>query len=79
MIVERGGCKIEVQIRSRIQHYWSESIERISIIYRYQLKSLEGDKVIINYFKTVSDIFHDIEMGIKPHYIRINEIDMQRA
>lgn len=78
MIVERNNYKIEVQLRSRIQHYWAESIERASVIYGYQLKEMEGDKTVINYFKAVSDVFFEIELGNKPHYEIINNIDNLR-
>ncbi|WP_376766870.1 RelA/SpoT domain-containing protein [Rhizobium laguerreae] len=35
LILERDGKALELQIRSRIQHYWAESIERTSVIYGY--------------------------------------------
>lgn len=63
LILERSGKNIEIQIRSKIQHYWAESIERTSIIYQHSLKEQEGDESIIYYFKFLSDIFFDIEGG----------------
>lgn len=79
MVVERNGYKIEVQLRSRIQHYWAESIERTSVIYGYQLKSIEGDKFVLNYFKAVSDMFYDVELGANPHFSQRNAIDQMRS
>ncbi|WP_216360162.1 RelA/SpoT domain-containing protein [Sphingobium yanoikuyae] len=38
LLLDRGGFSLELQIRSRIQHYWSESIERTSVIYGKHLK-----------------------------------------
>ena len=63
VLLKRGGVHLELQIRSRIQHYWSESIERTSVIYGYHLKESEGDKQVIGYFKNLSDVFYDIEAG----------------
>jgi ppGpp synthetase/RelA/SpoT-type nucleotidyltranferase len=66
VILERDGAKMELQIRSKIQHYWAETIERTSIVYGHHLKELEGDEIIIHYFKILSDLFYEIEAGRKP-------------
>ncbi len=66
VILEREGYKMELQIRSKIQHYWAETIERTSIVYGHHLKELEGDPVVIQYFKLLSDLFYEIEAGRKP-------------
>jgi len=63
VILKRSGLFLELQIRSRIQHYWAESIERTSVIYGYYLKESEGNPRVIQYFKTLSDIFCEIEAG----------------
>ncbi|GAA0290025.1 RelA/SpoT domain-containing protein [Rhodovulum strictum] len=62
-ILDIDGYKIELQLRSRIQHYWSESIERTFVIYGYRLKEKEGDPEVIQYFKTFSDVLFSIENG----------------
>lgn len=64
--MERDDRTLELQLRSRIQHYWSESIERTSVIYGYHLKEQEGDPDVIAYFKALSDIFYEIESGRSP-------------
>lgn len=66
VILERDGYKMELQIRSKIQHYWAEMIERTSIVYGHHLKELEGDADVILYFKKLSDLFNEIEAGRKP-------------
>lgn len=63
VILKRSGVFLELQIRSRIQHYWAESIERTSVIYGYHLKESEGSPQVIQYFKTLSDVFFEIEAG----------------
>lgn len=75
LILERNGYKVELQIRSHIQHYWCESVERTSVIYGRHLKENEGDPVVIKYFKMLSDAFHDIEKGMKPSVNSVIEID----
>jgi ppGpp synthetase/RelA/SpoT-type nucleotidyltranferase len=66
LILEREGYKMELQIRSKIQHYWAETIERSSIIYGHHLKELEGHSDVIQYFKKLSDLFYEIEAGRNP-------------
>lgn len=61
IILNVSGFKIELQLRSKIQHYWSESIERTSVIYGHRLKEKEGAPEVIDYFKTFSNALHIIE------------------
>lgn len=78
VILKRSDCFLELQIRSRIQHYWAESIERTSVIYGHHLKEKEGDPLVIQYFKTLSDAFYEIEAGRKPSTPQKLEIDELR-
>lgn len=74
LILGRKGYKLELQIRSRIQHYWAESIERTSVIYGFYLKELEGDPIVLGYFKSLSDLFYEIEANQPPSTPRKIEI-----
>ena len=65
IILSVSDYKIELQIRSRIQHYWSESIERTSVIYGYRIKEKEGDQRVIEYFKFFSNALNEIEIHNK--------------
>ncbi|RUM45796.1 MAG: (p)ppGpp synthetase [Hydrogenimonas sp.] len=67
IILEKNGLKIELQIRSSAQHYWSESIERTSVIYGYRLKENIGNKKVLEYFKLLSNVFYEIESGREPN------------
>lgn len=78
VILKRSNYFLELQIRSRIQHYWAESIERTSVIYGHHLKEKEGDPMIIQYFKSLSDAFYEIESGRKPSTAQRIEIDKLR-
>lgn len=62
-IVSCDGVKLEIQIRSRAQHCWAESIERTSVFYGKRLKEGEGSKVVHLYFKNLSNAFALIEKG----------------
>ena len=75
IILEKDGFKIELQLRSRIQHYWAELIERTSVVYGHFLKELDGDRKVIEYFKKLSDIFYEIESGRKPSSQQKIELD----
>jgi len=70
--------KIELQIRSRAQHYWSESIERTSVIYGHHLKENVGDERILQYFKLLSHIFYEIECRREPAPQEKMKLDEQR-
>ncbi|MGF6256849.1 RelA/SpoT domain-containing protein [Ensifer sp. LBL] len=76
IILEISGCRTELQLRSRIQHYWSESIERTSVIYGKRLKEKEGRAEIIEYFKSFSNALHSIETN--QHIDSFEEIQLQQ-
>lgn len=78
LIIENKEKVIELQIRSMIQHYWAESIERTSVIYGSHLKEQEGDPVVIKYFKNLSDIFYELEAGRQPSGHAQVELDTLR-
>lgn len=78
VMMERNGFNLELQIRSRIQHYWSESIERTSVIYGHHLKEKEGAQEVIDYFKHLSDVFYEIEAGREPSTQQKLQIDTLR-
>ncbi len=79
VILKRSGVFLELQIRSRIQHYWAESIERTSVIYGYHLKESEGSSDVIQYFKTLSDVFFEIEAGREPSVAQRLRVDSLRS
>ncbi|WP_317673476.1 RelA/SpoT domain-containing protein [Thioclava sp. A2] len=75
-ILKHEGRMMELQIRSRLQHYWSESIERTSVIYGKRLKEQEGDAEVLHYFKLFSDALHFIEQDRR--ITSEKEIELQR-
>ena len=66
IIINTDKRCVELQIRSKFQHYWAEGVERTSVIYGYDLKSEEGDTDVFNYFKELSNIFYQIDKGNEP-------------
>ena len=78
LIISLGERNLELQIRSRVQHYWAESIERTSVIYGYHLKEGEGDQSVILYFKKLSDIFYEIEANREPSPAQKIDLDQLR-
>ncbi len=66
MILSVSGVKVELQLRSRAQHYWAEAIERTSVIYGHHLKENAGDQRVIDYFKSLSYVFFEFECRREP-------------
>lgn len=79
MMIEADKRVLELQIRSRIQHYWAESIERTSVIYGRHLKEQDGDPEVISYFKELSDVFYEIESGRTPSVQSKISLDKRRV
>ncbi len=77
-VLKANGIKIELQLRSRAQHYWAECIERTSVVYGHLLKEKEGDQRVINYFKLLSNVFYEIESKREPSPQIKMELDERR-
>ena len=78
LIFTRDSVSLELQVRSQVQHYWAESIERTSVVYGHHLKEKEGDPRVVGYFKALSDVFYEIESGRQPAPQSKIEIDRLR-
>jgi hypothetical protein len=68
-----------LQLRSQIQHNWAERIERTSVIYGHYLKELDGQQIVLDYFKLLSNVFHEIECGRKPSNEMIEYLEKKRS
>jgi ppGpp synthetase/RelA/SpoT-type nucleotidyltranferase len=55
------GLLIEIQIRTKLQHYWATAIETVDHFTRQALKSNEGEKEWLEFFRLVSSAFANIE------------------
>ncbi|MGC1468491.1 MAG: RelA/SpoT domain-containing protein [Sphingorhabdus sp.] len=64
-IIKHDGLFFEIQLRSRAQHHWAESVERTSVFYGKRLKEGEGSPLILQYFKNLSRVFSEIEHGFQ--------------
>lgn len=78
MILDREGLKIELQLRSRAQHHWAESIERTSVIYGQHLKENEGHPAVLEYFKCLSHVFYELECSREPSPQEKMDLDDRR-
>jgi ppGpp synthetase/RelA/SpoT-type nucleotidyltranferase len=58
---EYNGLLIEIQIRSKLQHLWATAIETVDLFTRQAIKSNEGQKEWMDFFKLVSSAFAKME------------------
>ena len=52
-----NGLCLELQIRTKIQHLWATAVETVGTFLNQALKSSEGEKEWLEYFKAVSAAF----------------------
>lgn len=55
------GLRIEIQIRTRLQHTWATAVETMGTMLGQALKSRQGDKKWIDFFAIISSAFALIE------------------
>ncbi|MCC6760342.1 MAG: RelA/SpoT domain-containing protein [Chitinophagaceae bacterium] len=58
---ESDGLKIEVQLRTKLQHIWATSVETMGTFMDTSLKSSEGPESILNFFSITSSAFAILE------------------
>src|SRR3989338_1873917 len=58
---EYNGLLVEVQLRSKLQHLWATAIETVDFFTRQAIKSNEGQKEWMEFFKLVSSAFAKME------------------
>jgi hypothetical protein len=49
--------RIELQIRTKLQHSWAMAVETAGLITKTPLKSSYGDDIWLNFFKIISSLF----------------------
>ena len=51
------GMKVELQLRTKLQHSWAMAVETAELITKTALKSSQGETEWLNFFKIVSSLF----------------------
>lgn len=56
-----NGLLVEIQIRSKLQHYWATAIETVGHFTKQALKSNEGEEEWLTFFRLISTVFANKE------------------
>ncbi len=84
--IQYNDLLVEVQIRTRLQHLWATAIETVDFFTRQAIKSNEGEKEWVDFFKLVSSAFAKMEdcpivpdtpIGERELYLQIKEKEIQ--
>lgn len=66
LFVERKGYKIEVQIRTKMQDFWANTVEYDSRVVQLDLKSGVGPDDVQEYYRAMSEFLAFQEAGTEP-------------
>ena len=76
-IEKYNGLKIELQIRTKLQHNWATAVETAGIITNTSLKSSQGPDEWLNFFKIVSSLFAiKEELPVMEEHSSISMLDL---
>lgn len=56
-----SGLRIEIQLRTRIQHAWATAVETVGLFRRELLKADQGSEEWRYFFRLVSEVFRSLE------------------
>jgi putative GTP pyrophosphokinase len=69
-----NGLRIEVQLRTKLQHIWATAVETMGAILGQQLKSRQGEEAWLEFFAVVSSAFAHIEKSpLVPKYAHLSK------
>ncbi|NYT27955.1 MAG: RelA/SpoT domain-containing protein [Candidatus Thiodubiliella endoseptemdiera] len=54
-------CRLEIQIRTKLQHYWATAVEVLGTCLNQPLKQSLGDDKYLDIFKNISKLFVSLE------------------
>jgi ppGpp synthetase/RelA/SpoT-type nucleotidyltranferase len=66
LIVIKQGVKVEVQLRTFLQDFWANQVERDSRYLRIDYKSGKGAELVHAYYVSMSELFAMREASIEP-------------
>lgn len=74
------GLRLELQIRSRLQHAWATAVETMGTFLGQALKSRRGNRDWIDFFAIVSSAFaHREKTTLVPRYANLSLTETHRA
>ena len=74
------GLRVEVQIRTRLQHIWATAVETMGTFLGQALKSRQGDQEWIDFFAITSSAFaHREETPVIPRYSHLSRQETSLA
>lgn len=56
-----NGLRVEIQLRTKIQHVWATAVETVGVFLKQSLKTRQGDEGWLNFFAIMSSAFAYIE------------------
>lgn len=75
-----NGLKVEMQLRTRLQHSWATAVETMGTMLGQALKSRQGEQEWLNFFALVSAAFAHIEKTpLVPNYEHLSKEQTFRA
>jgi putative GTP pyrophosphokinase len=77
---EYNGLRIELQIRTKLQHIWATAVETMGTFLGQALKSRQGDQEWLDFFATVSSAFACMEKTpVLPRHKNMTEQEIFKA
>jgi hypothetical protein len=74
------GLRLELQIRTKLQHMWATAVETMGTFLGQALKSRQGDKEWLDFFALVSSVFTHIEKSAPvPRFSHLTRSDAIQA
>jgi putative GTP pyrophosphokinase len=78
--VELQGLKVELQLRTLLQHYWATAVESVGMFYGQSIKTGKGDQIWNDFFLLSSAAFAYMEnLPLPSPYENYTKLEIARA
>jgi ppGpp synthetase/RelA/SpoT-type nucleotidyltranferase len=73
VVVEERSCAIEIQLRTRLQHAWARTVERLEYRSKAALRAGAGDPALQLALRTLSDVLAESEPDMRDSEDRVSD------